>query len=319
MEDYQDANNISYFLNVSDANEKTIRIEACFYGMSISAAVFVTAVYVLIFNTVRRHVTIDGVHITILKYICTFDLLHMYLQTIAIYLCNNWRYSIAFSVVRFATHTTFLITVLLNPLLNVNQLLKIRYGLHYHHILDNSNVTRSICIYICVIVCAHLVSFVFKWETYLFAVMLPSATVAIFVLTVTILWYASKEYPSNTGIVRQLHVTKDKWKKYLSRAALFIALSMSIMKTIFSIRHGGQKISYICIKVAMTLACVYLIFSPLIHVWMMADIKKFFIKDIMDTRDNFLLWYTTHEKKLASSGGGDKSKNVDTKNKEVYL
>lgn len=276
-----------------------IELEMCFYVLSLCTAFFLTIVYVLVFKTILRHVTINGVRVTLLKYLCFFDLAHIYLQIVTLYLCTHIEHSDFFLMVRFTLYSTFLISVQLNMMITANQFLYIKHGLHYHQMVANTNVGRNICLHIIVMVILHAVSFVMKLESYFFAVFLSAASIVMCFLNVSILWEASKNAhaASESSSIARMSRGKGKWKKYVTKIFLFIVLSMSIVRTIFSIKHGRSQISYICIKVMLFLACLYLIVTPLIHIWMMTDIKKFFIKDMKDAKEDFMLWYVSKRRK----------------------
>lgn len=292
-----------------------IGMENCFYILSLTTGTITSVIYFLLFKTISNHLSIDGVRITILKYICAYDISHIVLQLVTIYMYNHWRHSVALTVVRFVLYTTFLTTVSLNPLLTINQYLFIRYGLHYHNIIAMTNITMAVRIYILIINILHVVSFVLSCQRFMFAMLLVSVSLVMLMLTSAILWQANKNRPENHYQCNQAPVKKNnKWKKYVTRTLFFLTLSLSLLRLIFSIKHSGGKINHVCIKVTVSLACTYLVLTPLINVWMNADIKKFFIKDVKRAKERFALWYVAVPTTTSShhhSSNNDKEENSE--------
>lgn len=301
-------------LNAEDSHNNAVRMDECFYVLSLATAIFVTSTYYLVFRTVYRHVSISGVRITILKCMCVFDLLHIYLQSIAIYLCNNYRYSLLFDIVRYALHSSFITAVMLNPLLSLDQYLHLRFGLHYYNILASTNVGVVICVYVSVVMSIQTAAFFFKLETYMFAISLTGASMLMLVLISYILRYANDWKTPHRNISQQVRTRRQKWKRYLTKVILFVFLTISISCAVFLIKHGGQRINYLCIKIATVLACMYLICTPLLHVWMMADIKKFFVRDCWGGRNNKEAFFSQSVTQVEQR---DKSNDVEQKSSMV--
>ena len=115
-----------------------------YYLLSSLTAVDVSTFYFVMFKTVNKHISLKGAQLTILKVIRVFDISHVYLQIISIYLCNNFKESTLYNFARFLLHTTLLISLLLNPLITINQFIKVKYGLVYHTIVTNPKIITSI-------------------------------------------------------------------------------------------------------------------------------------------------------------------------------
>ena len=288
----------------------TINFELGYYFLSLSVALYATIMYTILIKTIHKHDSLQGTRVTILKFICAFDMSHVYLQSIAIYLCNNYSYSVVWHVIRFLLHVTFVISLALNPLMTVNQCMKLKFGLVYQKLIARIKVKRKIFAVIFTTFWIHVACFVSGYETYLFAILLSIVCLTISPLTGYILYVASRPPITKNLELRRWGMKQRKSKKsHLTKIFLFVILAIFISMAVFSIKHGGRKINYNGIKTATFFACTYVVITPLVHIWTMPDLKLFFVKDLVNYKNNFSMWYESIKK----------GKNEETMNNKETL
>ena len=253
------------------------------YLLSSLTAVYVSTFYFVIYKTVNKHISLHGEQLTILKAIRVFDISHVYLQIIAIYLFNNFKESKIWNFARFLLHTTLLISLLLNPLITINQFIKVKYGLVYHTIVTNSKIITAILATVLSTFVAHGISFILQWEAWIYAILLSFACIVMFLFTCPLVYYANKEGPLSNNELQRLGIKAHNWKRpCVTKLLLFVILTIFISIAVFSIKYRGKKINYNGIKMALFFACTYLIVTPLVHLWTMPDLKFFILKDFSD-------------------------------------
>ena len=162
--------------------------------------------YFVTFKTVNKNISLHGAQLTILKAIRVFDISHVYLQIISIYLCDNFKESIIWNYASFLLHTTLLISLLLNPLITINQFIKVKYGLFYHTIVTNSKIIAAILAIAFSTFVADGVSFILRWEAWIYAILLSFATIVMFLFTCLLAYYSNKECPLSNNELQRLGI-----------------------------------------------------------------------------------------------------------------
>lgn len=290
-----DHNGTDFPTNHSTTVNKTIRFEVEYYFVSLSVAFYSTISHFFLLKTMQKRKSLEETRVTILKFILLFDMLHVYLQGMAIYFCNNHFHSVVWHIIRFLLHNTFIISVSLNPMITINQCMKVKYGLIYQKLIARAHIKRKIVLVIMLIIIIHAFCFLYRWETYLFAVVLSLTCLIMIFMTFYLLYVASRNPPANVfDIRRQFGVKHRKLKKsHFTKLLLFVILSILISRVVFSIRHVGIKINYAGIKTAIFFSCSYVIITPIIHVWTMPDLKFYLLKDFGDYKQSIMMWYGT--------------------------